>query len=422
MRRLRTRWKRVSVTLAILAAGVTLGAGVTLLTQRVLVTAGAQPQKSTDPHVKKDDTHEHKPGEKDRHADADHGIKMSAEKIAAAKIGVAKVGPGALARDVVVPGTIVPDPDRVARVAAKVVGTVSELRKRLGDDVLKDEIVAILESREVAEARSEYIAASVGLKLQETLFDRARTLFQKQILPEQSFLRDQNALDQAKLRAQLARQKLTALHFDEDFAALDKQAVPNLRLYELHSPIAGRVVERFVNLGAPVGGEGQAKELYTITDLSTVWVELAVPTSDLDKIQAGLTVSLTGGEKHGGGKIIFVSPMLDKETRSARIVGEIENSTNTWRPGSFVTARIVLQQEQVDILVPRSALQTIGGEQVVFVRTAEGFEKREVAVGRSDDEAVEIVFGLDAGETIATANSFVLKAELGKAEAEHSHP
>lgn len=414
-------WKRVSVTVAILATGVALGAGATLLAQRVLVTAGAQPQKSIGPNVKKGDPHEHKPGEKDRQADSDHGIKMSAEKIAAAKIALVKVGPGALAREVVVPGTIVPDPDRVARIAAKVVGTVSELRKRLGDDVRKDEIVAILESREVAEARSEYIAASVGLKLQETLFERARILFQRQILPEQNFLRDQNALDQARLRAQLARQKLAALHFDEDFAVLDKQAVPNLRLYHLHSPIAGRVVERFVNMGAPVGGEGQAKELYTITDLSGVWVELAVPISDLDKIQPGLAVSLAGGEKRGAGKIVFISPLIDKETRSARVVGEIENSTNAWRLGAFVTARIVLQQEQVDILVPRKALQTIGGEQVVFVRTADGFEKREVTIGRGDDQAVEIVFGLDASETVATDNSFVLKAELGKAEAENPH-
>jgi len=425
---------RVVPALAILGAGISFGVGATLLAQHFFDAAGAQSPRAAGPAVSKDaskpnpgvkdsDNHAHKPGEKGRHAESEEGrIKMPADKVAAAKIGVAKVGGGALARRIIVPGTVAPDPDRVARIAAKVIGTVSELRKRLGDRVEKNEVVAILESREVAEARSEYIAASVSQKLQETLFERARSLFQKQILAEQSFLREQNALDQARLRTDLARQKLSALHFDEDFAALDKQAVPNLRLYELHSPIGGQVTERMVNLGAPVGGEGQAKELYVISDLSTVWVELALPTSDLEVVKSGQGLSVSSGESRGVGKIVFISPLLDKETRSARVIGELDNKDLKWRPGSFVTAQIAIEEQRVDILVPRSALQTIGAEQVVFVRTAEGFEKREVTVGRGDDAAVEIVFGLDAGETIAVSNTFVLKAELGKAEAEHSHP
>ena len=75
----------------------------------------------------------------------------------------------------------------------------------------------------------------------------------------------------------------------------------------------------------------------------------------------------------------------------------------------------------MDVLVPRAAVQEIGGESVVFVRTPEGFEKREVVLGRGDQDGVEVVFGLDPGERYAAANTFVLKAELGKSEAEHSH-
>ena len=75
----------------------------------------------------------------------------------------------------------------------------------------------------------------------------------------------------------------------------------------------------------------------------------------------------------------------------------------------------------VGVAVPRAALQTIGGENIVFVRTADGFEKREIVLGKGDSTSVEAVFGLDAGEEIAVSNSFVLKAELGKSEAEHVH-
>ena len=86
-----------------------------------------------------------------------------------------------------------------------------------------------------------------------------------------------------------------------------------------------------------------------------------------------------------------------------------------------MTAEIALSQDHAEVVVPKAALQTIKGERVVFVRSERGFEARQVATGREDDRAVEIVSGLFAEETIAISNTFVLKAELGKTEAEHQH-
>ena len=120
-------------------------------------------------------------------------------------------------------------------------------------------------------------------------------------------------------------------------------------------------------------------------------------------------------------RIVFISPMLNQDTRSARVIASMENKDMAWRPGSFVTAQVTLEEHPVDVRLPRAALQSIKGEQVVFVRTKQGFEKRDVVLGKQDDAAVEVVFGLDPGEEVAVANSFVLKAELGKAEAEHAH-
>ena len=103
------------------------------------------------------------------------------------------------------------------------------------------------------------------------------------------------------------------------------------------------------------------------------------------------------------------------------MVASVANPGHLFRPGSFVTAEIPLSRAHVEVLVPKAALQTINGERVVFVRTERGFEARQVATGREDDQAVEIVSGLFAGERIAVGNTFVLKAELGKAQAEHQH-
>lgn len=362
----------------------------------------------------------HVEGEKEG---AEGTIRMPQERIAAAKIEVVPAAGGVLARRLTAPGTIVPDANRIARVAAKVVGTVAELNKRLGDTVQKGEVVATLDSREVAEAKSEFISGQVNVDLQKTLFEREQALFEKKITAEQQFLRARQTFTEAQLRYELARQKLFALNVGEqEVASLSRQTLA-LQRYEIKAPMSGRVVERLVDLGAPVGGEGQAKELYVLADLSSVWVELSVSTSDLGVVQEGQRVAISGGPggKTSEARIVFISPMLNQETRSARVIAEIDNKDFTWRPGSYVTAQIFVEEQTVDLRVPRSALQTIAGESVLFVRTADGFEKREVALGAGDDQSVEIVFGLDAGENIAVANSFVLKAELGKAEAEHAH-
>jgi cobalt-zinc-cadmium efflux system membrane fusion protein len=370
----------------------------------------------------------------DRHSGHEHGsgmqhgaegvIKLSAEQIEKAKIELARADKGTLERRLAVPGTITSDSDRTGRVAAKVTGTVAELRKRLGDWVTKGEVVAVLDSREVADAKSDYLAALVNFDLQKTLFERDQLLWDRKIIAEQQFLRSRSAFTESRIRFDVARQKLAALDLSEaDVESLPSQPITALRRKELRAPLSGQIVERRVDLGAPVGGEGHEQELYVIVDLSGLWVELSVPISELALVKEGQPVSIgttTNGARTDG-RVIFISPLLHPETRTARVVAAIGNQKMTFRPGTFASAQITIEEQEVELKVPRSALQTIAGEQVVFVRTSEGFEKREVVLGRSDDKHAEVVFGLDVGEDIAVTNTFLLKAELGKSEADHGH-
>ena len=386
------------------------------------------------------DGHGHAQGHnEDEEKDGPEGqVALSPGQIQAAAIAMEPVAPGTIARRLDVPGLVQPDPDRVARIAAKVVGTVAEMRKRLGEPVETGEILAWLDSREVADSKSEFFAARVNLDLQTTLFEREQTLWNKRISAEQQFLRARQTFTEARLRVELAGQKLQALGLTgDDLEVLARRSaavrtasagsappdsVSGMQRYPLRSPISGRVVERLVNVGAPVGGESEAKELYVVADLSSVWVELSVSTDDLPSIKDGQAVSISHGSRPASaGRVVFVSPLLNGETRSARVVASIENADMSWLPGTHVWAEVVVSEEPVDLKLPRGALQTVAGEQVVFVRNGKGFERRGIVVGRGDARAVEIVSGLDPGETVAVANSFVLKAELGKAEAEHSH-
>jgi cobalt-zinc-cadmium efflux system membrane fusion protein len=344
-------------------------------------------------------------------------IPMDDQRIKLAQIDQVGVGPAKIAKRLVVPGTVIPHADRIAHVSVKLSGTVAELRKNIGDDVVKDEVIAVLESREVADAKSEYLAARLTDDLQRDLFARDKALWDSRVSTEQQFLRSRNTTAQAGMRLNIARQKLLALGLQEsEIDALPQAPETLLRRQDVRAPISGRLAERKVEPGTAVGRDNLETELFVVVDLSRVWVELSVASSDLPLVKEGQAVKIAarGLSTTTMGKIVFVSPLLDKDTRTARVVAEIDNADGSWRPGSFVTAAIALNERNVAIVAPTTAVQKIGGEQVVFVRTKDGFEKRGVVLGQREDKSVEIVAGLAAGEIIAASNTFSLKAELSK--------
>ncbi|MGL5165949.1 MAG: efflux RND transporter periplasmic adaptor subunit [Afipia sp.] len=354
----------------------------------------------------------------------DIAVKLSERQIAAGNFAVQDVRSGLLSKRIVVPGTIVPSGERIAKVSVRLLGTVAELRKRLGDDVREGDVLAIIESREVADAKSQYLAARVAFDLQETLFGRSKSLFESKVSSENDFLRAKTAFEDVRIKFDVARQKLFALGLTGDqIAALPQQPVETLRLQELRSPMSGRVAERRVDLGSLVGREGQESELFVIVDSSVVWAELSLQAADLAAVSQGqhITVATGSGGDPLPAIIMFVSPLLDKDTRSARVVASVDNPSHILRPGTFVTAEIPFQQMRADMVVPKTAVQSIDGQNAVFVRTPNGFEPRKIVTGREDNRSFEVTSGLSAGDKIATANTFVLKADLGKSALEHQH-
>lgn len=436
---------RILLSAALLAAGIAVGVAVPALPdflRQTLAAAGlSRPPaagEGRDPDPARtwpaaSDGHahgEHAPGDGEAHAEPT--IRMRPDQVTGQDITTRRVAGGTLARHLLVPGTITPDTDRIARVPARVVGTVAEMRKRLGDTVQKDEVVAILDSREVADAKSEYLTAQVQAELQTINFERQQKLLASRSASEAAFETARAAYLENRLRVDLARQKLSALGLDAaEVAAAQKrdEATPNqstLRRYPLRTPLAGRIVERKVDVGTAVGKEGDPADLYTVADLSTVWIELSVPTLDLAQVREGARVTVTparsgDAENRAEGRVIFVSPFLNPDTRSARVIVALPNPDLAWRPGTFVTAEVEIAQDVVPVRIPKAAVQTIEGRSVVFVRNPDGFKKRPVTLGRSDDEFHEVTAGLEAGAEIAVGNTFLLKAELGKADADHDH-
>ncbi len=359
-----------------------------------------------------EDEHGHGGG-KEEGEHAEGVIPLSAEQIAAAGIKVAAVGPGQLAREVSVPGKVVAAADRMAQIVPKVGGTVTEARKNLGDTVEKGEILALIESREMAESVADYLAAKRAEELARTTFNREKGLWDKKITAEQDYLTAKNAHQEAKIKLDLAKQKLQALGHDGEVSNNG-----NSRFHELRSQLPGRVIARELTLGEYVDTTHSA---FTVADLSVVWVESAIAPGDLPFVKEGLMANVVGSGGKAEGKLIFVSPAIDPETRSAKAIIELDNADGKWRPGEFANAAIATSAQDTDLIVPKDAIQTIEGKAVVFVRNDKGFEKRDVTTGREDSRHVEILSGVSFGEQVAVSSTFTLKAELGKSEAEHEH-
>lgn len=357
--------------------------------------------------------HEHGHEENGGHEEEEGHIILTTAQIEAAGINVTTIGAGTLSREVRVPGKIIAAADRMAQIVPKVGGIVTEARKNLGDAVEKGDVIALIESREMAEAVAEQLAAKRAEELARTTFNREKGLWSKKITAEQDYLNAKNVHQESVIRLDLAKQKLQALGHAGD---IDPKG--NARFHELKSPLSGRVIGRELTLGEYVDSTHAA---YTVADLSVVWVETAIAPVDLSVVQEGQIANITNGPVSATGKLIFVSPVIDPETRSAKAIIELDNADGAWRPGTFVNADISTSTQDAALRIPKDSVQAIDGKSVVFVQNTDGFEPREVKVGRTDSQHIEILSGLRPGESIATSNTFTLKAELGKSEAEHEH-
>lgn len=271
--------------------------------------------------------------------DDEHGdeeiVQLSQAELEEFGIELAAAEAGKLQVHIDLTGEIVIDPDRLAHITPRFPGIVKAVRKKIGDKVNKDEVLAIIESNE------------------------------------------------------------------------------SLAPYEVKSLIKGTVIDMHLTMGEVITDDSHS---FTVADLSKVWVNLNVYQKDLPYISIGqrAVVSASPGLQKAEGKIFYISPVVDEETRTATARVVLNNPEGRWRPGIFVNARVEIENIDVPILVPKTALQTFEGQTVVFVKTDEGFRPKNVSIGRTNTEFAEIITGLRPGQEYVAKGGFTIKAELGK--------
>lgn len=370
----------------------------------------------------------------DEHKDE---VKLSPEAVTRYGIRVAATTRQALTPTVVAPARVAFNADATAHVGAVLRGRVVELKAKKGDAVRRGDELLIVESPELGEAQSDYLQKRVALQvakpaadLAKDAYERAKKLYddakgititelQKR---EGDYQSAQGALKSAESAATAAANKLRLLGMTSDALNRLEQSGEIHPRYAITAPIAGQVTEREVTLGELVNPDKDA--LLVIADLKTLWVLADVPEARLGEIAVGspakVTVSAVGATPLEG-KVSLIDPALDPTTRSARVRIEVPNPSGGIRPGMFAQAEITAAHPSAPVLaIPDSAVQTVEGSAAVFVPVKgepHTFARQPVTVGSVVGGFVPVLAGLQEGDEIVTAGSFILKADLGKSAA-----
>jgi cobalt-zinc-cadmium efflux system membrane fusion protein len=348
-------------------------------------------------------------------------LSLSPEARREAGITIAEAAGGRLEQTLDLPGELTLNADTVVHIVPRAAGIVQRVHKNLGDEVKPGEVLAVIESRELAETKAAYLAARQRLSLARATLASAEELKAKRILPGLEYLATKREFANAEIELRTVTHKLHALGLaPAEIAAINQDKSASFAVYELRAPAAGTVIEKHITLGEVVATNS---DVLVIADLSAIWANVTVYAQDTPRINVGQTVRLNaeGFPHEATGVVSYISPVVAEVTRTATARVLVPNPGRRWKPGTFVTARIVLGAEPVRTLVPNEAIQLVGNAPTVFLPEGEAFVPRPVTVGRANRTHTQILTGLEPGDSYVSAGAFVLKAELGKSEGGHGH-
>ena len=313
-------------------------------------------------------------------------------------------------------GTVGPNRNSFARVTAPVAGRLVGINVDLGTQVRANTALATLESPELAEARTTFNQNQTELDLARINLDRARKLSADASIAQKDFLRAQADYERAQAALTASEAKLKTLNVPAK--APEGMSPANLTIA---APIAGSVVERT----AVLGEYAQAYQaLFTIADLSTVWVEASIYERDLPGIAVGAKATVTVSaypDRQFDGEVTYVASILDKDTRTATARIEVANADGALRPGLFANISIEKPERRPALRVPEGALVLLQGQTTAFVAEGKGFEPRPVEIGERIGGMAIIKSGLEAGDQVVVSGAYALKARLLKSQLGEGH-
>lgn len=306
--------------------------------------------------------------------------------------------------------------NRRAKVTPLAYGVLTDIRVDVGDAVEAGQVLAVVNSVGVAQAKSEYLSALAELDVKTMTFEREQRLVDENIAARRDFQEAEGARRLAQLSVRRTHQQLLNLGFTEsEVADIAETQSSSSDLY-VRAPFDGTVVERSAVLGEAIDSGGS---LFEIADLSTMWIELAVPEEQAIHIERGGAIVARVRalpQLRVEGQITWVSPQIDERTRMVRARATVPNDHGVLRHGMFTEVAAALGDASESLLVPSESVHNIDGSSFVFVREdADLFAVRRVDLGPPGAAGtVAILAGLTESDAVVTGGSFTMKTEFLK--------
>jgi cobalt-zinc-cadmium efflux system membrane fusion protein len=348
-------------------------------------------------------------------------VTMTAEVQKQNGVVVAPAKMQRLAGTISATGKVDANADRIAHVSPRISGKIVAVRASLGDSVTEGQALATLDSVELGEALNRYNQSKTKLALTQSSMDRIKSLVEKKIAARKDIFQAETDYKTAQTELHTDKERLSLYGISPSELQGEGHKKP---LLQVRSPIGGIITEKHAIVGEL---SDPSKSLYTVADLSNVWVMVDINEKDLAKVHKGQTAIVMVGafpDLKLKGRITYIADQVNEATRTVKARIEVANPGRKLKPEMFATAELVLAADAPPVLaVPEEAVQELAGKKLLFV-TDNGtvFERRPVELGRAAAGMVEVTGGLKVGERYAVKGGFVLKSEVKKGELEgHNH-
>ncbi|WP_073060793.1 efflux RND transporter periplasmic adaptor subunit [Fodinibius roseus] len=313
------------------------------------------------------------------------------------------------------PASVGYDLDQIAKVGPRIEAKVVKVIKDLGDRVKQDEPIALMSSVGLGKAKAEYIRLRTELKAEKAHYEREKSLYEQEISSRAEMLQAEAHYQEAKAAYNAAAESLRLYGLSKvDVQNIEAGSDQPLSHFYLTSPLNGVIQERDISPGQTIS---PSETPIHVANLSKMWVMIDAYEQDIRYLDKGQQVSLSVRSIPGQtfeGKTDWVSYSLEKQTRTMPVRAVVENPNRKLRAGMFGTARISTGKERNIAMIPIDAVQTIEGEQVVFVpgKKDDSYKPVEVMLGSENEGYVEIASGLKPGQQAVIAGAFDLKSAL----------
>jgi cobalt-zinc-cadmium efflux system membrane fusion protein len=311
------------------------------------------------------------------------------------------------------PATIQANHNELAEVTTLIRGRVVKVHVDVGQDVKKGTLLALLHSMDLGVVEGDYLKAGARLHEAELAHARAKELYDNKAVSLAELQRREAAMKTAQAERRETKNRLELLGVPrEEIDRLDRELTIKADV-SIRAPFDGRVIMRNLTRGEVIETD---QKLFTVADLSDVWVIANVPEKDVAFIKKDQTVEMVAAAyPHAvfGGTITYVGDVLDPATRTMRVRITAPNPDRLLKPEMFALVRVYAAPEPAGLTVPLAAIQTGSAGKIVFVERVDGeFEVRPVRLGEEYGNTVMILEGVREGERVVAGGSFALKSEL----------